>query len=109
MNASASAACRAIGASTGCCGNFVVPGGGTGSCNARCAAMSAALGNRVIACDGAVTIGTRFGPPSEGMIVASYYNYGCGGSGGNAGSPINLTSPNANSNSYLEYCCCRAQ
>ena len=45
---------------------------------------------------------------SAGKTIGTFYNYGCGGTGGNAGGEA-AANGDPSGFSYYEYCCCSVQ
>lgn len=102
VHAAATGACAAIDRSGGCCGHSVLAGDGATGCSTICATLSGS--GRTGTCAGEVAIQPNIGQVSAaGQGVGSYYNYGCGGTGGNGA--IESTAANAQ-NGYFDYCCC---
>ena len=108
LHLAAAAACRGSTGSggTGCCGNQVmVRNNRSGkSCNQICGAT------QYNACDAEVSIGGSFKKATtNGQIVGSFYNYGCGHSA-NGGSEVGADKnnlQNTGSPGYFGFCCCR--
>ncbi len=78
------------------------PGNGNTPCSAICAFLTG--GGRTGTCAGEVAIQPNLGQATANSDgVAGYYNYGCGGAGGNPRNEVGAADVAAG---YFEYCCC---